>query len=507
MMHQIRTYLTLVFLSLGTLFYSCSTEKETLDTAPSKALTFSADTFFFDTVFTDLKTVTLRMRLYNPNDKAVNIKSAYVNGVNGSYPFSFYINGRLGPNRINDIRVEGKDSAYILLSAKFDPRNQDLPFIIKDSLVFEVEGRNTKQDVKILAYGQDALYLRNRYVTCDTVWKNDRPIILLDTVSVKRGCTLTIEKGTRVYGYNAAFLIVRGTLIVKGELDDKVTFQGTRLENYYSDVPGQWGGILIMDGGIGLINNALIKNSYRGIQVGEVGPKPAGVLENAALKITNSYVQNIVDYGILGVKGIVTAINNQIVDCGESGFAGLQGGYYELWHNTFGQSGNNNYRRDGKYQLAFADNLPDSRTQTLYGGSLHVKAVNNIVHGSEEDEIAFGKQEVPDTPFDTLFFNNLIRSKQAAYFKESNANKGNQLLPTNFKFLSPFKYDLAPDTLGAPVLFGSGLPLDTVRGLFPSFVSNVELRNILSKDILGKPRPVQPGIKPDPGAYNNRKQQ
>jgi hypothetical protein len=136
-----------------------------------------------------------------------------------------------------------------------------------------------------------------------------------------------------------------------------------------------------------------------------------------------------------------------------------------------------------------------------------VKAVNNIVYGSEEDEIAFGKQEVLDTPFDTLFFNNLIRSKQAAYFKESNANKGNQLLPTNFRFLSPFKYDLAPDTLGAPVLFGSGIPLDTVRGLFPSFVSNVELRKILSKDILGKPRPVQPGAKPDPGAYNNRKQQ
>lgn len=497
--------LFVLLLVTGLVFYGCRPETETLDTSPSKELTFSADTIFFDTVFTELKTVTLRLKVYNRNDKAVNIKSVYVNGVNGKYPFSFYINGRFGPNRVNNVVLQGKDSAYVLMTAFIDSKDQNNPFIIQDSLMFDVEGRSTQRNVKILAYGQDVKYLRNQYVNCDTLWTNERPIVLLDTVSVKRGCTLTLEKGTKVYGYNAAFLIVRGTLNCKGTLTEPVVFQGTRLENYYADVPGQWGGILVMDGAIAFIDNTIVKNAFRGIQVGEVGPQPPGIPESAALRITNSYVQNIVDYGILGVKGVVTAVNNQIADCGESGFAGLQGGNYELWHNTFGLSGNNNFKRDGKYQLAFADHLPDARTQKLYGGKLRVKMVNNLVWGSEQDEIAFGKKEVAEFDYDTLFFYNFIRSRQPSFFSQGKANKGNQVFPANFRFLNTFKYDLAPDTLGSANLFGSGIPLDTARSFLPGFVSNVELRKILAKDILGKPRPIQPGVKPDPGAYNNRK--
>jgi hypothetical protein len=400
------------------------------------------------------------------------------------------------------VLLEGKDSTYVLMSAKIDPRNEDNPFIIKDSLVFEVEGRTQRDIVRILAYAQDALYLRNRYVNCDTTWTSARPIILLDTVSVKRNCTLTLAEGTRVYGYNSAFLIVRGQLISNGTLEKPVTFQGTRLEGYYSDVPGQWGGILIMDGGVGFVDHTLIKNAYRGIQVGEVGPRPDGV-SNAGLKITNSYIQNIVDYGILGVKGVISAINNQFADCGESGFSGLQGGNYELWHNTFGLSGNNPYQRDGKYQLTFADNLVDSRTEIRNLGFLRVKAVNNLVWGSEQDEIAFGEKFLTD-PFDTIFIHNIIRSKQPQYFANTKNNKGNHLFPAGFKFLNPFKYDFAPDTLGSEIVFGSGVPLDTVKSFFPQLVSNTELRSILSKDILGKPRPVQAGVKPDVGAYNRR---
>jgi len=503
-MNQFRRFFSLFILALCVFFYSCKPEKETLDTSPSKELTFSADTFFFDTVFTDLKTVTLRLRVYNPNDKAVNIKSVYVNGVNGKYPFSFYINGRFGPNRVNNVQLQGKDSAFVLMSAYIDSKDLNNPFIIQDSLMFDVEGRSNQTNVKIVAYGQDALYLKNTDV-CDTTWKNDRPIILLGQVLVKKGCTLTLEKGTKVYGYNSAFLLVRGTLITKGTLDEPIVFQGTRLENFYSDVPGQWGGLLILDGGKGIIDHTLLKNSYRGIQVGEVGYLPDSIPENATLKITNSYIQNIVDYGILGVKGIVTAVNNQIVDCGESGFGGLQGGSYELWHNTFGLSGNNNFRRDGKYQLAFSDNLPDSRTSTIYRGQLRVKAVNNLISGTEKDELAFGERLLPEIQIDTFFYNNLMVSRQPEYFRNTNNKKGNQLLPDGFRFLSPFKYDMAPDTLGAPVLFGSGIPLDTAMAFFPDFVSTIELRKFLSKDILGKPRPLQAGVKPDPGAYNNRK--
>lgn len=494
--------LLILCLVLTMAVFSCTSEKETLDPSPSKDLAFSADTIFFDTVFTDLQTATIRLKVYNPNDKAVRINSVAVSGVNGKYPFTFYINGRLGPNKVENVELQGKDSAYVLMSAKIDPRDDDLPFIVADSLVFEVEGRRQQKNVKILAYGQDAIYLRNTVLDCNTTWTADRPIILVDSVVVKKGCSLNIDEGTRVYGYNNAYMLIRGELIINGTKDKPVVFEGTRRESYYSDVPGQWLGIFIMDGGLGLVDNLLLKNAYRGIQVGEVGTKPESV-PNAGLKITNSYIHNIVDYGILGVKGVASVLNCQFADCGESGFSGLQGGSYELWHNTFGMSGNNPFRRDGKFMLTFADNLPDSRTQTTYVGKLLVKAVNNLVSGSEKDEIAFGKQiEGASLTMDTLFFHNLLKSRQTGYLVNSTRNKGNQFLPSNFRFLSPLRYQFQPDTLLTENLYTeSGLALDTVSPLNSGLLSSDDLRTLLSKDILGRERPVAAGKGVSPGAY------
>ena len=487
-------------------FLACKPENEVLNQNPGSGLSFSADTVYFDTVFTDLKTVTIRLRVYNKNANAVNIKSVFVNGVNGRFPFSFFINGRVGPNRVNNVRLEGKDSAYVLITTKIDARNQDLPFIVKDSLVFEIEGRSERQDVKLLAYGQDALYLRNTSI-CDSndFWTSDRPVVLLDTVSVGPGCILTIDEGTKVYGYNNAFLIVRGNVFVNGTCERPVVFQGTRLENFYSDVPGQWGGILVMDGGKAEMVNCVVKNSFRGIQVGEVGPLPANIPLNAFLLLRNSYIQNIVDYGILGIKGGVLAINNQFADCGEAGFAGLQGGDYELWHNTFGLSGNNPFQRDGKYQVIFADNIPDANAGVVYGGVLNVKAINNLIFGTEKEEIAFGEKRSP-SPFDTVFYNNIIKTTQVQFLSNGIFNKDNVKTPDNFRFISPFNYILAPDTVNQLPVFGTGLPLSNPTSLFPEdLIPPDALKSYLSSDIKCKPRPMGVGQKPDVGAYNNQK--
>ncbi len=475
-------------------FLACKPENEVLTLSPIKGLSFSADTVYFDTVFTDLKTVTIRVRVYNQNDKAVNIKSVYVNGVNGKFPYSFHINGRFGPNRVNNVLLEGKDSAYVLVTAKIDSKDQDLPFIVKDSLVFEIEGKAEKQDVKLLAYGQDALYLRNTTV-CNMTWNSNRPIILLDTVSIPVGCTLTIDEGTKIYGYNSAFLIVRGGLVANGTKDKQVVLQGTRLENYYSDVPGQWGGILVMDGGNCQMNNTIVKNGYRGIQVGEVGDKSRGP---GFLFLGNSYIQNMVDYGILGINGDVICANSQFADCGEAAFAGLSGGRYELFHNTFGLSGNNPFQRDGKYQLIFSDNIPDSRANVIRTGKLTVTAINNIISGTEEDEIAFGERLLTSESFDTTFYNNIIRSKQPQYFINGNFNKDNLKIPANFRFLKPFDYLFAADTLGNLPVFGTGLPINSIR----SVLIGGDIKLFVSTDIKGEPRPIGADKKPDVGAYN-----
>lgn len=489
----------LLFLVLGgmSFFYACKPESERFDPNPSKGLSFSDDTLFFDTVFTTLKTATFRLRVYNDNDKTINIKSVYVNGVNGKFPFTFHINGRYGPSQVNNVTLEGKDSAYVLVSAQFDARDENLPFVISDDLVFEIEGRTDKQAVPLKAYGQDAIYYKNTALPCNMVWKKDRPIILLDTISVASGCTLTIEPGTKIYGYNSAFLIVRGTILANGgkEKDDHVYFQGTRLERYYDDVPGQWGGLLIMDGSRNnRITYTVLKNSYRGIQVGEVGGLKPNLLPATAV-IDHSYIHNIVDYGILGLKSGILAISNQIADCGQSAFYGAQGGQYELWHNTIGLSGNNNFQREVP-QVVFADFFDDGSTINIQ--ALSVKAVNNIISGSEDEEIGFAKRDVgPAGIIDTLFYNNILKATQRQFFTNGFAKKGNLQIQPKFRFKNAFAYNFRPDTLTFAQPYDNGISLDTSRSNFfpPPYA---ELKTLLKEDITGNERPL---LKPDIGAY------
>jgi hypothetical protein len=492
-----RAFPVLLFLFLS---FACKYNQEILEPNPAGGLAFSDDTLFFDTVFTDQKTITFRLRIYNTNEKAININSASVSGFEGYYPFGFYINGRFGPTRVENIFLEGKDSAYVLVSARIDQKNQNLPYIVKDSITFEIQGRSEKQKVLLLAYGQDANYLRNTAVECNTTWNNSRPYILVDTVSVAPNCTLTIQEGTRIYGYNSAFLIVRGVLIIEGEAGKEVVFQGTRQEEYYSTIPGQWGGILIMDGGLAEISFARIKNSFRGIQVGQVGLLQGGASEPAFLFLRNSRLENIVDYGILGVKSRICAVNNHFADCGESSFAVLQGGQYELWQNTFGLSGNNPFQRDGKFQLLLADNFPDAATSTLYTGDLSFKAVNNLIFGNQEEEIGFGERK-GSNPFDTVFLHNAIRTKSAGYFAgTSSKQKGNIRLGSDFRFLNPFRYNFAPDTSGSQNRVAGSLPSQNqVSGILgPPEI----FRSFLDLDIGGKPRTLTNTLI---GAYVNQK--
>lgn len=484
----------LLVLASGWIFSSCRLEEEKLDPNPANGLVFSDDTIYFDTVFTSQQTATLRIKVYNQNAKAITIKSVFLSGVDGKQPFSFFINGRNGPQRVNGVELMGKDSAYVLVSAKIDARNDNFPFFVRDSLQFEIEGRNQVQKVQIVAYGQDAVYFKAQSLACNQVWTKERPIIIMDTVSVAKGCTLTVEAGTRVYAYNSAALLVRGTLLVNGTATDSVTFQGWRRESYYSRVPGQWFGIWFFDGsGVNQISFALIKNAYRALQVGEVGeinrPK-------AFLLIRNSRIQNVVDYGLLALQSVVVSISNQFSDCGEVGFAGYQGGGYELWHNTFGESGNNPFRRETP-MVAFTDHFPPNNNWA-FGAPLSAKLVNNIITGGESNELNFVSRTGGQVRFDTLLYGNIIKSKDFNYFKTSSRINNNLNFPSGARFKSPFSYNFRPDSASFSAAYQAGIALDTVKS---SFIQDLLLLEFLKTDIAGAVRPVSAGIHPDAGAY------
>lgn len=474
---------------------SCKREDELLDKNPVSALRFSEDTLYFDTVFTTQKTATYRLKVYNPNPKSVRIDAVFLNGVNGKFPFSFHINGRFGPSRVENVELLGKDSAYVLVSATIDAKNDNLPFLVLDSLTFLVNGRPNPQKVHLVAYGQDAVYYRNQNLDCNMIWTKERPIIIMDTVTVAQGCTLTVEPGTRVYGFNSAALLVRGTLLILGTPEDTITFQGWRRESYYSRVPGQWFGIWFFNTSSGnQIQYALIKNAYRAIQVGEVGKIDA---QRPNLLIFNSRIQNVVDYGILGLQSVIFASGNQIADCGEIAFAGYQGGFYEFMHNTIGESGNNPFRRETPL-VAITDHFPPNENWN-FGAPLYSKLVNNIINGGESNELNLVART--GAPFETYIFGNLIKSKDYDYFQENSTQKMNLKIITTGRFQDALKYNFRPDTTVFSMPLANGIGLDTLRS---RILPKTELNFVLKTDIANKPRPISTTIKPDIGCYQLR---
>ncbi|MFY8035326.1 MAG: hypothetical protein ACOVMN_12455, partial [Flexibacteraceae bacterium] len=261
----------LVILAL-TVFFACNQPEETVTSAPEKALQFSDDTVYFDTIFTQLKSITKRLRVYNPNKNAVNISTVSVSG-NSNYSIS--VKGKKGNQ--NNVLLYGGDSMYVLVTVTIDPNQSNLPFVIEDSLQFAVQGLAKPQKVRLRAYGQNATFLRDAEI-CTTTWSDTlKPYIIINSLVVNPGCVLTINEGVKVKFLPNSFLIVGGTLIVNGTSKHPVTFNGFRKEPEFARQSGQWGQIVFVGGSRNnKINHAIIENAFRGIQtnVPEDGNQP-----------------------------------------------------------------------------------------------------------------------------------------------------------------------------------------------------------------------------------------
>ena len=200
-------------------------KKDRIITDSSARLEFSVDTIVFDTVFTTVGSTTHQLRVYNRNKLSIVISSIRIAGGSGSQ-FRMNVDGLPG-NSFTEIEIPGKDSIYIFIEVTIDPSSGFLPFIVKDSIVFETNGNI--QDVDLVAWGQDAHFFNGK-ILCDMTWVNDKPYVIYNSILVDSGCTLTIEPGVLVYSHTNSAIYVNGTLIVNGSNNEPVVFQGDRTE-------------------------------------------------------------------------------------------------------------------------------------------------------------------------------------------------------------------------------------------------------------------------------------
>lgn len=453
LMRLVYRILFLIFIISG--LFSCIKDEITTDS--NAVIEFSVDTVMFDTVFTSIGSTTEHLKIYNNNNNIV-ISSLSLAGGNESN-FRLNVNGQIS-NDQKDIEIPANDSIYIFVEVTVDPNEANSPMVIQDSIIFITNGNI--QDVDLVAYGQD-FFLFNGEIIQSQTWKNDKPYLVYNSVLVDSVSTLTIEAGTMIHFHYGSSLLVQGTLIVNGTVDEPVYFQGDRLESFYDDKPGQWGawreyenGGAYMFGGIhllagskeNLINYAIIKNAIKGIQADTL----AGY-EIPTLTLLNSRIENMTYAGIFAQGTTILAANSIIANCGTYAVALMIGGSYEFYHCTIA----NFYRYGTRTTPSLVLN-----NHFIVDNNVHVRPLENaffsncIIYGGRETEIEF-YNTINDIPlpgnFNYLFDHCLV---QVDTMDTSNEDHFKDILKNiNPKFMSTFEYDYHLDTLSPVKDFGN----------------------------------------------------
>jgi hypothetical protein len=393
-------------LLLLTAIISCTPQEDEFTTDPTAILSFSSDTVMFDTVFVSRGTITKRLKVFNPNKNAVRISNITLAGASTS-PYHLIINGVESPV-VSNLELRGKDSLYILVKLNINPTGTNLPFLVTDSILFDTNGR--RQHVKLVAFGQNAIFHTKKSIGT-TTWTKDLPHVLLDTLLVPEGATLTIEKGAQVVGAaKRAVLLVNGRLIVNGTPEERVTFSGYRREPEYVVAPGQWEGIRILTKSSGnRISYADIRNTVFGVRIGNPGKE--GTL------IEGSQIQYAFLDGIVAFTSNVKVVNTLITHFGQYGFGGLGGGNYELLYTTIASYRNILPRETPA--MVFADYIPGTEIKEK---PLSIRLINSIVFSdggnSFKDEVLINTTKAPTLEI----ANNILRTDQYKIIFNNNGN-------------------------------------------------------------------------------------
>ena len=409
-------------------FLRCVPEEEIIDPDFTDGLQFSTDTIMFDTVFTGAGSTTRRLKVYNPNDKAVRIDRIGL-GKGSSSSFRILINGT-EPGQSEELVVLGKDSVLILTEVFIDPRDEDNAFLVRDSIVFETNG--TVQDVKLIAWGQDAIYLGNEVLACDAQWTDDRPYVLFSSILVDTLCQLTIERGTEVYAAKDAFVYARGSIQAQGTVAERIFFRQERQDRAYENVPGQWGGLVFLEGSNdNILESVVIRNAIYGIRLGT--PDPDHVPD---VIMRDCIIENMSNSGILCFTSDLYAENVLVNNCIELNVGNIAGGNYAYRHCTFANYGLDFIRETPLFFVS--DNITLDDNSSIVEPLL-VEVRNSIVEGNMEDEVAIDLGGGTSSTF--VFNNSMFRTTL-----ESLDTLGN-ILNEDPLFIDPFAYNFRLDTL------------------------------------------------------------
>ncbi len=382
----------------GFIFFSC--KKESFITSSDARLYTSADTLFYDTVFTSVGSITKSFKIFNNNNQKLLLSKVKLSGGSSSF-FTMNVDG-ISANEVDDIEINANDSIYVFVQVKINPTTASLPFIITDSIL--IDYNNNQKFVQLQAYGQNAIFLNKVKLSGNITWNDSLPYVILGGLLVDTNAVLTIREGTKIYLHPNAPLLVDGTLIVQGTKQNKVVFAGDRLDPDYKDFPASWPGIYFNSSSKeNNIKFAVIKNAYQGVIAQELSlntiPK---------LTLSQCIIDNIYDAGVLGINSNIYADNCLISNCGKNVLLAL-GGDYSFVHCTVASF--SNFFIDHKNPVLQIANFAD-QDNTTFVADLDAQFTNCIFWGeggSVDNEIVVSKK--PNSLFSVRFDNTLYKVK------------------------------------------------------------------------------------------------
>jgi hypothetical protein len=377
-----------LYLSLLPAFLLVSCKKDKILNDTSAKLEFSSEKILYDTVFTTIGSTTKYIKVYNRHSQKLIISSIRLGGgVSSRYRFN--IDGIPGPV-VRDLEIPAKDSLWVFVEVTINPNQQNTPLIVTDSLIFETNGNF--QNVLLEAWGQDANYF-NGQILCNQVWNNNKPYLIYNSILVDSLCTLTINPGCKIHFHKGSALLVKGTLIVNGDRNNKVVFQGDRLEAFYANAPDQWYGIWLMNGSRdNTINGAVIKNAFIGIRADTMNYSA-----NPTLSISNSQVTNHAAACLYGVGSRIRAWNTIFANAGQYVAALAIGGDYNFYHCTFANYWTFDNRQTPTLLINnyYKDINEVIQTRPLDSANFY----NCIIYGDKEEELKLDRSTNTGPPF------------------------------------------------------------------------------------------------------------
>jgi hypothetical protein len=407
------------------LIISC--KKDTFITSTNATLTTSVDSLYFDTVFTTTGSVTQSFKINNTNNQKLKLSTVKLLQGTGS-SFKMNVNG-ISATQVNDIDIEANDSIYVFVTVQIDHDNNNLPFIVTDSIQVSYNGND--RYIPLQAYGQNAVFLKDEIINGNVNWSNDLPYVILGSLRINTDATLTISEGCKVFVHADAPVIVDGSLIANGTKDNPVLFTGDRLDADYKDLPASLPGIYFRgDSKNNILTYAIIKNATEAI----VAEQPS-VNANPKVVLHQCIIDNAFKTGILCINSSLKADNCLISNCG-SNISVAHGGNYEFVHCTVASISNNFITH--KNPVLSISNFATQNGNTVTA-DLDVTIRNCIFWGDAgfiEDEIVVNKQgatsfniiienslyKATNDPANTVFSN--VIKNQDPLFDSINVNKG-----------------------------------------------------------------------------------